>query len=66
VVRERLATSLVEVHQAIFGLLFIAVVLLMPGGLLEAWSRLQRLALRLYRQRWRQRGASRTSGASGH
>ena len=50
VVRERLATSLVEVHQAIFGLLFIVVVLLLPGGLLEAWSKLRRLGLRLYRR----------------
>ncbi len=45
-VRERLAVSLVEVHQVIFGLLFILVVLTLPGGLVEAWSRLRRLAMR--------------------
>jgi ABC-type branched-subunit amino acid transport system permease subunit len=48
-VRERLAVSLVEVHQIIFGTLFILVVLLLPGGLVEAWSRLRRAALRLRR-----------------
>lgn len=41
-VRERLAVSLVEVHQLIFGILFILVVLILPGGLVEAWSRLRR------------------------
>lgn len=46
-VRERLAVSLVEVHQIIFGALFIAVVLLLPGGLVEAWSRVRRLVARL-------------------
>jgi branched-chain amino acid transport system permease protein len=38
-VRERLAESLVEVHQVIFGGLFILVVLVLPGGLVEAWTR---------------------------
>jgi branched-chain amino acid transport system permease protein len=42
-VRERLAESLVNVHQLIFGLLFIVVVLALPGGLVEAWSRVRRL-----------------------
>jgi branched-chain amino acid transport system permease protein len=46
-VRERLATSLVDVHQAMFGALFIIVVLVMPGGLLEASNRLRRLFMRL-------------------
>ena len=45
-VRERLAVSLVEIHQIIFGILFIIVVLTLPGGLVEAWSRLRRLAAR--------------------
>jgi branched-chain amino acid transport system permease protein len=40
-VRERLAESLVEVHQLIFGALFIVVVLALPGGLVEAWSRVR-------------------------
>jgi branched-chain amino acid transport system permease protein len=48
-VRERLATSLVEVHQIFFGVLFILVVLTLPGGLVEAWYRLRRLVLRLMR-----------------
>ena len=46
-VRERLAVSLVDVHQIIFGSLFILVVLLLPGGLVEGWHRVHRLALRL-------------------
>jgi branched-chain amino acid transport system permease protein len=38
-VRERLAANLTDVHQVIFGVLFILVVLLLPGGLLEIWDR---------------------------
>lgn len=38
-VRERLAVSLVQIHQMIFGVLFIIVVLMYPGGLIEAWRR---------------------------
>ena len=49
-VRERLATSLVDVHQIIFGVLFIVVVLVLPGGLVEAWSRARHLAMRLKRR----------------
>jgi branched-chain amino acid transport system permease protein len=45
-VRERLAVTLVEIHQVLFGLLFILVVLVLPGGLVEAWSRLRRLLAR--------------------
>ena len=41
-VRERLAVSLVQIHQLIFGVLFIIVVLLFPGGLIEAWRRVRR------------------------
>lgn len=48
--RERLAESLVEVHQLIFGALFIVVVLALPGGLVEAWTRL-RSVLRRFLQR---------------
>jgi branched-chain amino acid transport system permease protein len=43
VVRELLAQYLVELHLIVFGVLFILVVLLLPGGLVEAWHRLQRL-----------------------
>ncbi|MFN8523301.1 MAG: branched-chain amino acid ABC transporter permease [Chloroflexota bacterium] len=39
-VREQLAVTLVQLHQIIFGVLFIAVVLLLPGGLVEAWDRI--------------------------
>jgi branched-chain amino acid transport system permease protein len=46
VVREQLAVNLVEIHQVIFGILFILIVLIFPGGLVEAWQRLKRLLLR--------------------
>ena len=42
VVREQLAVRLVQVHQVIFGALFILIVLALPGGLVELWSRLRR------------------------
>ena len=51
VVRERLAANLTDVHQVIFGVLFILVVLIFPGGLLEIWDRVSRLAVRLYHSR---------------
>jgi branched-chain amino acid transport system permease protein len=41
IVREQLAVSLVQAHQIIFGALFIVVVLALPGGLLDGWTRLQ-------------------------
>ena len=41
--RQQLAVTLVEIHQVIFGILFIVIVLVFPGGLVEAWQRLQRL-----------------------
>lgn len=41
VVRQELALSLVQIHQIIFGALFVLVVLLFPGGLVQAASRLQ-------------------------
>jgi len=41
-VREVLAVNLVQVHQVIFGALFIVVVLALPGGLVDLWSRLGR------------------------
>ncbi len=44
-VREQLAVSLVSVHQVIFGILFILIVLIFPGGLVEAWERLKKLLL---------------------
>jgi branched-chain amino acid transport system permease protein len=41
-VREQLAVTLVQLHQVIFGLLFIVIVLALPGGLVDAWARLRR------------------------
>lgn len=43
VVREQLAVNLVEIHQVIFGILFILIVLIFPGGLVEAWRRLSQM-----------------------
>jgi branched-chain amino acid transport system permease protein len=43
VLRETLAVRLVEFHLLIFGVLFNLVVLFLPGGLVEAWSRIGRL-----------------------
>ncbi len=41
-IRDRLAVALVDIHQAVFGVLFIIVVIAFPGGLVEAWNRLHR------------------------
>jgi ABC-type branched-subunit amino acid transport system permease subunit len=38
-VRDILAINLTNFHLIIFGTLFILVVLLLPGGLLELWDR---------------------------
>ena len=43
VLREWLAEKLMEFHLIIFGVLFMLVVLFLPGGLVEAWSRLRDL-----------------------
>jgi len=42
-VKEYLAVRWVDFHLLIFGLLFIAIVLLLPGGIVEAAARLRRL-----------------------
>ncbi len=39
--KERLAETFVEVHLIIFGTLFILVVLFLPGGLVQAWEKIQ-------------------------
>jgi branched-chain amino acid transport system permease protein len=44
--KEYLAVAWVDLHLLIFGVLFAAVVLLLPGGLVEAGARLRRLAAR--------------------
>ncbi len=41
-VREQLAINLVQVHQVIFGILFIVIVLALPGGITDLWGRLGR------------------------
>lgn len=41
IIRDVLATNLTNFHQLIFGALFILVVLIFPGGLMELWDRLQ-------------------------
>jgi len=46
VVREQLTVSFTQFHHIIFGVLFILVVLLLPGGLIDAWQRLTRLGRR--------------------
>jgi branched-chain amino acid transport system permease protein len=46
ILRELLAVKLAEFHLIIFGVLFILVVLFLPGGLVEAWSRARRLISR--------------------
>ena len=42
-VKEILALRFVELHPFIFGTLFILVVLFLPGGMIQIWSRLRRL-----------------------
>ncbi len=43
VVKEYLALNLVELHLIVFGVLFILVVLFLPGGLVEAWTKIRRM-----------------------
>jgi branched-chain amino acid transport system permease protein len=46
ILKEVLAIRWVEFHLIIFGVLFILVVLFLPGGLVEAWNRVQGLSSR--------------------
>ncbi|MBE7549997.1 MAG: branched-chain amino acid ABC transporter permease [Anaerolineales bacterium] len=39
IIRDVLATNVTNFHQIIFGVLFILVVLILPGGLMEIWDR---------------------------
>jgi branched-chain amino acid transport system permease protein len=50
-VREQLTVSFTQFHHIIFGVLFILVVLLLPGGLIDAWQRIS--------QAWRRRPGAR-------
>lgn len=45
-VRDILASNLVNVHLIIFGVIFIAVVLVLPGGIIEIVDKTRRLLLR--------------------
>lgn len=42
-VQQQLAVALVEIHQVVFGIFFIAIVLVFPGGLVEVWGRVRRV-----------------------
>jgi branched-chain amino acid transport system permease protein len=46
VIKEYLALNLVELHLIVFGVLFILVVLFLPGGLVEAWTKIRRMLRR--------------------
>lgn len=63
VVQEQLALTLAEAHQVIFGVLFIVVVLVFPGGLIEAWSRLRRRLRRPAAPTRAAAGAGRSEGS---
>jgi len=43
ILRELLAVKLAGIHLIIFGILFMLVVLFLPGGLVDAWHRARRL-----------------------
>ncbi len=61
VVKEFLALTLVEVHLTVFGVLFILVVLFLPGGFVEAWEKIRQAIARGSR-RIRSQPSSRSSG----
>jgi branched-chain amino acid transport system permease protein len=46
ILRELLVLKLAELHLIVFGVLFILVVLFMPGGLVAAWARIQKALAR--------------------
>jgi branched-chain amino acid transport system permease protein len=65
-VRERLSTTLTDVHQVIFGVLFVLVVLLLPGGLMEIWDRLKHwLGPKLERMLLRRKGSGPPADSGG-
>jgi branched-chain amino acid transport system permease protein len=41
VVREELAVSFTQFHQILFGIVFIVIVLVLPGGLIDIWARIR-------------------------
>ena len=46
VVREILALKVADMHLIVFGVLFILVVLFLPGGLVDVWSKVRRALAR--------------------
>lgn len=48
--REFLALNLGEYHLIVFGVLFILVVLFLPGGIVEAWQKIKDFASKRYQQ----------------
>ena len=45
-VKEFISLNFVEMHLIVFGVLFILVVLFLPGGLVEAWEKIRKLIAR--------------------
>lgn len=56
--REFLVRNLGEYHLIIFGVLFILVVLFLPGGIIEAWGKIQHLFTRLLHSRGKRTNAN--------
>jgi branched-chain amino acid transport system permease protein len=50
VIKEFLVLNVGEYHLLVFGTLFILVVLFLPGGLVEAWNRIQKVLTRQSRR----------------
>lgn len=48
-IKQLLVWNAGEYHLIIFGILFILIVLFLPGGLVEAWKKLQKLLARWFR-----------------
>ncbi len=46
IIKEFLALRFVELHLAVFGTLFILVVLFLPGGFIEVWGKIQKTLAR--------------------
>jgi len=49
--KEYLVLNIGEYHLIVFGVLFILVVLFLPGGLVEVWNKIQRIFPRFWRAR---------------
>jgi ABC-type branched-subunit amino acid transport system permease subunit len=47
--KQLLVWNVGEYHLIIFGVLFILIVLFLPGGLVEAWKKIQKLITRWFR-----------------